>query len=36
MKLRILRSALEDLGSAREFYERQADGVGDYFFDALS
>jgi hypothetical protein len=35
MKLRILRSALEDLGSAREFHERQADGVGDYFFDAL-
>ena len=31
----LISASLEDLGSAREFYERQADGVGDYFFDAL-
>lgn len=35
MKLRILRAALEDLASAREFYDRQAEGIGDYFFDSL-
>lgn len=35
MKIRILRSALEDLASAREFYDGMEDGVGDYFFDSL-
>jgi plasmid stabilization system protein ParE len=35
MKIRILRSALEDLAAAREFYDAQSDGIGDYFFDAL-
>jgi plasmid stabilization system protein ParE len=35
MKIRILRSALEDLATAREFYDAQSDGIGDYFFDAL-
>jgi plasmid stabilization system protein ParE len=35
MKIRILRSALEDLATAREFYDAQSDGVGDYFFDSL-
>ena len=35
MKVRVLRLALEDLASAREFYDRQTAGVGDYFFDSL-
>jgi len=35
MRIRILRSALEDLATAREFYDSQSDGIGDYFFDAL-
>jgi hypothetical protein len=35
MKIRILRSALEDLATAREFYDAQSDGIGDYFLDAL-
>ena len=35
MKIRVLRSALEDLASARQFYDAQAPGVGDYFFDSL-
>ena len=35
MKVRILRSALEDLTAGRRFYERSALGVGSYFFDSL-
>jgi plasmid stabilization system protein ParE len=35
MRIRILRSALEDLATAREFYDSQSDGIGDYFFDSL-
>jgi plasmid stabilization system protein ParE len=35
MKVRLLRSALEDLASARIFYDHQEPGVGDYFFDSL-
>jgi hypothetical protein len=35
MKIRILCSAVEDLAAAREFYDRQEAGVGDYFFDSL-
>lgn len=35
MKVRILRSALEDLASARQFYDRQELGIGDYFLDSL-
>lgn len=35
MTVRILRSALEDLASARKFYDQQAHGVGDYFFDSI-
>jgi hypothetical protein len=30
-----LRSALLDLADRRRFYERQDDGLGDYFFDSL-
>jgi len=35
MKIKILSSAVEDLHAGRLFYEMQAEGVGDYFFDAL-
>jgi hypothetical protein len=35
MKIRILGSALEDLHAGRQFYENQAEGVGEYFFDAV-
>lgn len=35
MKIKILSSALEDLHAGRQFYERQVEGVGEYFFDAL-
>lgn len=35
MRIKILRSALEDLATAREFYGSQSDGIGDYFFDSL-
>jgi plasmid stabilization system protein ParE len=35
MKVRILRPALEDLAHARQFYDEQGEGIGDYFFDSL-
>jgi len=35
MKVRVLRSALEDLATGRRFYDRRAKGVGGYFFDSL-
>ena len=35
MKLKILSSAIDDLYQGRLFYERQGEGVGDYFFDSL-
>src|SRR5712692_2142882 len=35
MKVRILRSALEDLAAGRDFYDRQEEGVGEYFFNSL-
>ncbi len=35
MKVRVLRSALEDLAAGRRFYDRRAEGVGGYFFDSL-
>ena len=35
MKIRILTSALNDLADGRDFYKRQAAGVGDYFLDSL-
>jgi hypothetical protein len=35
MKVRILRPALEDLAAGREFYDRQREGIGGYFFDSL-
>jgi len=35
MKLRILRPALEDIKTARVFYDRQQAGIGDYFLDSI-
>lgn len=35
MRIEILSSALEDLYEARLFYEKQGEGLGDYFFDSL-
>ena len=35
MKVRILRPALEDLAAGREFYDRQREGIGGYFFASL-
>lgn len=35
MRIRILRSALEDLRDGRAFYDAQEVGVGDYFYDSL-
>jgi len=35
MKLRILSSAFNDLAAGREFYDRQGEGLSDYFFDSV-
>ncbi len=35
MKLQILASACGDLADGRDFYERQAPGLGEYFLDSL-
>jgi plasmid stabilization system protein ParE len=35
VKIEILPSALEDLYAGHQFYEMQAKGIGDYFFDSL-
>ncbi|MCX6955074.1 MAG: type II toxin-antitoxin system RelE/ParE family toxin [Verrucomicrobia bacterium] len=35
MKVRVLRPALDDLLSGRRFYDRQAPGIGGYFFEQL-
>jgi plasmid stabilization system protein ParE len=35
VKIRILTSARKDLADGRDFYDRQAEGVGDYFLDSL-
>ena len=35
MKIRIRPSALEDLARGRLFYERQGEGLGQYFMDTL-
>jgi len=36
MSIVILRSAVEDLVRGRDFYEKQGEGLGDYFEDSLS
>jgi plasmid stabilization system protein ParE len=35
MKIKLLSSASEDLYEGRLFYERQGEGLGEYFFDSL-
>jgi len=35
MRIKILSSAMDDLYEARLFYEKQGEGVGDYFFDSI-
>ena len=35
MRVRVLRPALEDIASGRQFYEARSPGVGDYFFDSI-
>lgn len=35
MKVRTLTSALNDLAAGREFYDRQSEGLGAYFFEPL-
>jgi len=35
MRIRILSSAVEDLYAGRLFYEKQGEGLGEYFFDSL-
>ena len=35
MRIKILLSAVEDLHAGRLFYEKQGQGLGEYFFDSL-
>lgn len=35
MKIQLLTSAYNDLIKGRQFYENQAENLGDYFFDSL-
>ena len=35
IRIRILTSAFRDLAAGRRFYERQGDGLGNYFLDSL-
>ena len=35
MRVQVLEEATADLADGFRFYERQADGVGDYFLDSL-
>lgn len=35
MRIEILDSAEKDLLNGFKFYERQAKGLGDYYFDSL-
>lgn len=35
IQIRLLQSALDDLDSGRQFYDRQAEGLGAYFLDSL-
>jgi len=35
MELKVLSSAIDDPYKTRLFYERQGEGLGDYFFDSL-
>jgi len=35
MRIKILSSALDDLHKGRLFYEKQGEGLGEYFLDSL-
>jgi hypothetical protein len=35
MRVRILTSAFNDLAAGHRFYDRQGEGLGDYFFDSV-
>jgi plasmid stabilization system protein ParE len=35
MKIKLLSSALDDLSQGWLFYEKQGEGLGEYFFDTL-
>jgi plasmid stabilization system protein ParE len=35
MKIRLLSSAMDDLYEGRLFYEKQGEGLGEYFFNSL-
>jgi hypothetical protein len=35
MRIKILSSAVEDLYAGRLFYEKQGEGLGEYFFNSL-
>ena len=35
MRIKILSSAVEDLHAGRSFYDKQGQGLGEYFFDSL-
>jgi plasmid stabilization system protein ParE len=35
LKIRALRSAVDDIAAGQEFYERQHEGLGEYFLDSL-
>ena len=35
MKIRLLMSAFNDLADGRDFYQRQGEGIGEYFLNSL-
>lgn len=35
MKIRLLSLAFDDLDAGRRFYEKQQEGLGDYYLDSL-
>lgn len=35
MRIKILSSAVDDLHAGRLFYEKQGEGLGEYFFNSL-
>ncbi len=35
MRIKILSSIVEDLHAGRLFYEKQGEGLGEYFFDSI-
>ena len=35
MKIRILQAAIDDISAARRFYDRQGEGLSNYFTDSI-